>query len=400
MSEIGEFGDDHLFISSLTKHWLSSNTVKISYVHSMKLRVARLLHSSHQNLDPANRNWTVCLTDYGNQFEYLYKLKNECNMTAQTTKNYVGAIMKAITFANDKENEKNKPDLDLCRRLGVALRNWETYKKNNSRHIARENQDNIIAKENNVDGMGVEIEEVLNTLETLLEEMKPQALKNLEYLEQSSAQSPGFSIKKRYFNSSTQIKKLIPESLKIALAWTQLVRYITSAILVRNSHRPGVVQNMKMEEVENVRVNKSGKTFIIRVREHKTAQSHPALVVINSELWEIVQRYRVIRLCLNDNQSTTFFINTEGNRCSNWFKDINKELIKRKMPKINATALRTLYSTQASKYDETTRRQVASALCHSERTSKLHYRAGATETAIENYKTLKRISKLPSKRNK
>lgn len=72
---------------------------------------------------------------------------------------------KKVIFPNDKENHNNNPNLDLCKRLGIALNNWETYR---NKILVQYRQGNP-GKRKYCDKIKIVVE-VINTLETLLEE--------------------------------------------------------------------------------------------------------------------------------------------------------------------------------------------------------------------------------------
>ena len=69
-----------------------------------------------------------------------------------------------------------------------------------------------------------------------------------------------------------------------------VLAYLAAILMFKNSQRPGVVENMTMDEYKKSR--KDGDKTVIRVMKHKTAASTgPANIVVDATSMETMRQY-------------------------------------------------------------------------------------------------------------
>lgn len=179
-----------------------------------------------------------------------------------------------------------------------------------------------------------------------------------------------------------------------------VIAYLAATIIYKNSQRPGVIENMSIEEFECRKIERKNR-ILIRVLRHKTASSTgPANIIINKHCEDVMsQYYNSIRLKIsaqNKELASRFFLTNTGTTFRKVSELIQKvaETFGIKMP--TASLHRKVMATTAHSDDtmpESKMRALNKHMSHSASTSEKYYQLPGAKTAVEMYDTIKKLTK-------
>lgn len=278
--------------------------------------------------------------------EYVNILDNETYVQASTMQNMLEAIASGIRYGIEKKDLASKPQQVL-----VA----QTLIKRLKKSYVRAKNDRRRAKD--VSAEDLPDDRCLAKLDNLRAKFKDVVRK-------------GSSI--------------------VELNWA--TSYLVSVLVLKNTQRPGAVQNMTLNEMENgywgVEKHSKKKLFTIRVQRHKTsAQFGPAAMTLNSYDHPLLVDYvNVIRpqlLALNNvDERSTVFVNTKGEPLKNISNKSHLYKIQREagMPQFSCTTHRKAVSTKAAHSMTTPMVQlIADQQTHSLATTQKYYVASCAK---------------------
>ena len=176
-----------------------------------------------------------------------------------------------------------------------------------------------------------------------------------------------------------------------------VLAYLAAILIFKNSQRPGVVENMTIDEYKKSR--KDGDKNVIRVLKHKTAASTgPANIVVDVTCMKTMSQYhhyiRAKITAQNEELSKLFFLTSNGNA----FKKISETVQKvaeRYSITVPTTSLhRKAVKTAAHCHDitEGKMRALNRHMSHSDATSSKFYQLPAAKKAVDVYNTIKTLS--------
>ena len=182
-----------------------------------------------------------------------------------------------------------------------------------------------------------------------------------------------------------------PHDLSLATA------FVAAALAYKNLQRAGAAVGMKLRELAEAQYKERGdhQYLVITVKEHKTASSSPAKIVVKDGDITVIRNYqKVIRPCITNKSEGYFLVNAAGEKISH----LNQLL--QRLDKVGDATFPTL--TQARKVGATehTRAEcsyteaagLSRHMSHTLSTSHQYYQANVT--AEEHIDTFERISSL------
>ncbi|MGH0174227.1 UNVERIFIED_CONTAM: hypothetical protein FKN15_067615 [Acipenser sinensis] len=175
--------------------------------------------------------------------------------------------------------------------------------------------------------------------------------------------------------------------------------YLEAVLMLRHLQRPGVVKNMTVQEwcIRQKFSHGSNTSFIIGVKNHKTATQQVATISLNKE----EERYRFVRSTflkkpdlktISKSDKDTFFISTSGSAIYNPSTDLHRFHDKYKLPSITSQFARRIFETSIKTgFTDAEKGLVADYLAHTTATAEKHYRLKTSETAVKGMELLRRI---------
>ena len=181
--------------------------------------------------------------------------------------------------------------------------------------------------------------------------------------------------------------------------YTLVLSYMAANIIYPNAHRPGVVENMTIEEYTNRMVNDDDGSALIRVLQHKTSCTGPANIVITKQIVEIMHLYFInIRKQIqpqSEELAKRFFLSHTGNV----FRKIS-EFIKKTAAKYgfhimpNPSLYRKRIATEAfESIGETQMRGLNKHMAHSPHTSRQYYQLPPPEQSLKAHEVISKLNK-------
>ncbi|MES9903609.1 MAG: hypothetical protein ABW168_13165 [Sedimenticola sp.] len=169
-------------------------------------------------------------------------------------------------------------------------------------------------------------------------------------------------------------------------------RFIGSYVMLHQAHRPGVLENLTCDIVlKGMNAKKEvmhGKSYsAITVIEHKTARQFTARIVLDDQLLGIFENYhRYVRQAIvNATNSTSegFFLQNDGARFTKFSEAPVKLQQWAKLPTTyTSSCARKSYETYNQFMSEGLQKDMASCMCHLERTRDSDYRQAGLQASI------------------
>jgi len=176
-----------------------------------------------------------------------------------------------------------------------------------------------------------------------------------------------------------------------------LTAYGAALLLYGNCQRPGVIQNLTMEEFDQ-RESTSDGMVVISCLNHKTGPQGRAILVISRSAEHILAEYKTTvrdHLTPGSGCETLFFLTPSGSMYTQVYRKIREAVKMKGFDDIEIpppSSYRILMSTKAARHlDDTTLRKVQKHLSHSEDTSRKYYEFMLTEDATQAHKTLRNL---------
>ncbi|CAM4569895.1 unnamed protein product [Leuciscus chuanchicus] len=154
--------------------------------------------------------------------------------------------------------------------------------------------------------------------------------------------------------------------------------YLEAIVILKHLQRPGVVTNMTVEEWQERTRRQNGCS--VAVKEHKTAASQVAEVLLNAdhEHWFNLYYVHIRPVMLQGSRSGDdatadghFFISSSGKQIHNPCNDLHRLHAKYNIPAVTSGDARMAFETAAKKVE---RNAVARLLGHTPETAEKHYR--------------------------
>ena len=211
----------------------------------------------------------------------------------------------------------------------------------------------------------------------------------------------------REFWSNANVKREIDAILKKAKTrdvtnndYLTVQAYLAAIIMYKNGQRPGVVENMTINEFKKRRDEGNGKV-VIRVLNHKTcASTGPANIIINRKCEQLMSQYYDLMRSKIVAQSVAlsklFFLTSSGNAFKKISETIQKVAGAYNIIVPTASLHRKVTKTTAhcdEEIGEGKMRALNRHMSHSDATSSKFYQLPAAKTAVNAYNTIKHLSK-------
>jgi len=180
----------------------------------------------------------------------------------------------------------------------------------------------------------------------------------------------------------------------------KILAFLAAKIVYPNGHRPGVVQNMMMDEFEAAQEEDDDRMIIV-VHKHKTAASlGPISAVVSKADFERMTLYkdriRITTVPLSEELSHRFFLTYTGNefkKVNEWIQEVSK-LYDIDVTIPNPTIHRKwIDSTAHGSCTEAEMRVLNGHMSHSEQTSKKYYQKQKAEHALQSVEQINHLSK-------
>jgi len=180
----------------------------------------------------------------------------------------------------------------------------------------------------------------------------------------------------------------------------KILALLAAKIVYPNGHRPGVVQNMMLQEFDDAREEDDDSVIII-VHKHKTASSlGPISAVVSKADYQRMKVYKdTIRsrtVPQSEELSHHFFLTHTGNefkKINEWIQEVSK-LYDLDFSIPNPTVHRKwIDSTAHGECNDTEMRVLNKHMSHSEQTSRKHYQKQKPEHALQSVEQIQQLSK-------
>jgi len=176
--------------------------------------------------------------------------------------------------------------------------------------------------------------------------------------------------------------------------WMTVIGFLMSKILVSNSVRSGVVQNLTIPEFLAAKGHgRAQSEFTIFVRTHKTSDKGVAAITVTKEDHRMMVEYLKLREALRTKvKSNRLFVTQGGLVVRSLHKDLNAWLKARRLPPITTNMIRKAVQTSAEEHPVEVQNRVSSALGHSSNTANLNYRAVTSREALRRHQAVRFVS--------
>ncbi|XP_054265669.1 proteoglycan 4-like [Macrosteles quadrilineatus] len=283
----GVLNDQHYFIDYLHRKWsaLTGEEGRKRYLLNTVRQIKRTLNFAHKNgnhhlVDPQGLQWREYLKDIDSHIEFWNQLKSKAGFSAETVKNYIRTLEKALDSAIEEVltrggemTESDQRFQQIVKGVKISLK---AYKKRNSREISKE----VVPRKYKRDtSFFQELDDVQKYLKAVIDHTYSQTEeveKDLEVLE-------------------TTVREHGTLSTKVV--------------------KPGVIVGMTLAKFDSAVEDKAEGFLTFSVKDHKTNTVTLADVAIPIEMLPLFQIYRKLRRSLvNDRtRNGNFFTNSEGN---------------------------------------------------------------------------------------
>lgn len=175
-----------------------------------------------------------------------------------------------------------------------------------------------------------------------------------------------------------------------------ILAYLAAKLMLKNSQRPGPIENMTIKEFDERTPERENK-FLIRVLHHKTAAStEPADLITSKALEELLLDTYEPTLHPKARSSPTFFLIHTGNVFHKVTETIRKVAEDYSVIVPTASVHRKVTATTAHCEDNLTEGQMRSLnrhMSHSSATSSKYYQLPAAKKAVDAYNTIQHLIK-------
>ena len=205
---------------------------------------------------------------------------------------------------------------------------------------------------------------------------------------------------------STALKGKVKESiLKLQKEYAKdeaklLTAYSAAHALYKNSHRSGVIENIKIAEYHQKFTNEDGK-FVIQCADHKTGSDGPAQLVLDKNTNHLIDKYyHLVRKKITPNPGceSLLFLTTNGCKYTQVFRKIGAEIRRTGIKGIEIPTpgqYRIMVGTESvTKMDDANYRTIAKHLGHSTATHQRYYELATCDSAVKAHTKLQELAKL------
>ena len=177
-----------------------------------------------------------------------------------------------------------------------------------------------------------------------------------------------------------------------------ILAYLSAILIYNNAQRPGIVENMTIDEFMD-RQKVGEKKVLIRVFKHKTSITGPANVIINCNTERLMllylQKFRANLTPITNKLNNRLFLTYTGNSFRKIYETIKataETFCHIEMP--TPSVYRKLISTTGfSELDERDMRSLNKHMSHSYDTSKRYYQLPPAEKSVVAHNTISKLKK-------
>ena len=185
-----------------------------------------------------------------------------------------------------------------------------------------------------------------------------------------------------------------------------LTAYTAAHALYKNSHRSGVIENIKTEEYQQKFVNESGK-YVIQCADHKTGSDGPAQLVLDKFTNKLIDSYYNLvrkKIAPSPGYKSLLFLTTNGSKYTQVYRKIDEELKKTGIKRIDIPTpgqYRIMVGTESvTTMGDADYRTIAKHLGHSTATQQRYYELATCDSAVKAHSKLQELAKLRAWANK